>query len=356
MLSLDLLHPCPPVHCGHKGLFFDRLDVGVVAVGAGRAITEHERLAPGAELCGYARNRHYSPRHGRWLQMDPNATGAALAEDASSHGRGLDAVVRQFDLARNLDDGSNPYQYLGSSSWSGHDVLGLYMEDGEYDGEDFFEDLTDGLGLLNPIPGPSDFIRGALQAMTEDYAANMEFDLDWAMDWSLPDDDHSRLDSGWVNLAIARGVHDAFDVGLPFSDQAVNILDAFASGVNSATPVDSDAIYSSASEFKSSSPKSKGKSASVHASTKAGHTLHTARGQREHDKYRLKWRARGYQTEFIIPGHGRADAVDVKNRIVRELKPNTPSGRYRMSKQLARYKAGLEAKSGGKWTAIPDWY
>lgn len=125
MLSLDLLHPCPPVHCGHKGLFFDRLDVGVVAVGAGGAITEHERLAPGAELCGYARNRHYSPRHGRWLQMDPNATATALLTETAGSTIEPSILYSSFDLMQSYRDGSNLYEYVVSNAWDRRDPMGL---------------------------------------------------------------------------------------------------------------------------------------------------------------------------------------------------------------------------------------
>ncbi len=41
-------------------------------------------------------------------------------------------------------------------------------------------------------------VRGGLENMTAEYAANMEDDLDWAMDWSRPDNDYSRLSNTWV--------------------------------------------------------------------------------------------------------------------------------------------------------------
>jgi len=126
--SFDLLATHPAVHCGHKGLFFDRLDVGVAEIGGGGAVSENDRLEPGAELSGYVRGRHYSPRLGRFLQQDPNATAMVLISSAAHSGRGIGAVAAAFDLMQSFDDGANLYQYLRGSPWGGHDALGLQTD------------------------------------------------------------------------------------------------------------------------------------------------------------------------------------------------------------------------------------
>jgi hypothetical protein len=65
----------------------------------------------------------------------------------------------------------------------------------------------------------------------------------------------------------------------------------------------------------------------------------------------------GMRTEVSIAGHGRADAVDVQNRIIYEVKPNTPSGIAAGGRQLARYARGL-AQTGangvprGQYTTV----
>ncbi len=180
--SFDLLHDHPPVHCGHKGLFFDRLDVGVVAVGTGGAITENDRLTPGAELSGYARNRHYSPRHGRWVQMDPNATAMVLIESSGEHGRASRSPeITKLDLRQHFGDGMNSFQYLGSGPWDRHDETGLSFG---FDGGMIAKDI--------------------LEALVTQYGENMEYDLDWTMDWGQSDSSHSRLDNRWVTLTIAE--------------------------------------------------------------------------------------------------------------------------------------------------------
>ena len=49
----------------------------------------------------------------------------------------------------------------------------------------------------------------------------------------------------------------------------------------------------------------------------------------------------GTAKEYSIPGFGRADAVDLDNHIVYELKPNNPRAIRKGLKQLDRYEEGL---------------
>jgi len=117
------LAPFPQVHCGHKALFFDRLDVGVGR--GGGASDGPPRLIPYAHLMVHMRNRAYSPQMGRFMQPDPNATAMMLIEAASYHGRGLDAMVAAFDVQGMYGDGMSLYAYLGSNPWMRSDPLGL---------------------------------------------------------------------------------------------------------------------------------------------------------------------------------------------------------------------------------------
>jgi len=64
--------------------------------------------------------------------------------------------------------------------------------------------------------------------MTAEYAANMEDDLDWAMDWSRSDSEYSRNDNRWVTDAISRGLRNAFNIGIPFREDTLNPLNVFA--------------------------------------------------------------------------------------------------------------------------------
>ena len=74
------------------------------------------------------------------------------------------------------------------------------------------------------VPGPMDYVTGALQGLVSGYAANMGWDIEWAADMDLPDDMHTRLDDSWIPFAMLQGLYDAFDIG--FGDWTVNPLDA----------------------------------------------------------------------------------------------------------------------------------
>jgi len=316
----------PLMHCGHKGLFFDRLDSG--GSGGGGVVDpvtleDRPRHIPYAHTIYNVRNRAYQPALGRWMQQDPNATAMSLIEAASHSGRGVGAIALAMSAEDRYGDGYNLYEYLGSSPWDGSDPLGLY------DFEDGFEDVTDVLGMLDPVPGPSDFIRGMLNAMVGDYGANLDWDVEWAGDWSLDDDDHSRIDNTWVAVALMRGLYDAFEISLPGGDETFNPLHVFGNNFNA------------------------GKKAGA-----GGQTRFTRIGQQAHRNYKSAL-GQGYDFEVTIKGVGRADAVDFPNRIVRELKPDTPTGRALGVKQANKYARGLEKQHGhppGSWTAIVDLY
>jgi hypothetical protein len=274
--SADHLHPHPFLSVGHKGLFYDRFDRGVAdrnAPGAcvppGSSAYETPRLVPFARGVYHVRNRAMLPGggstatvgqpglvesqtsptgwaltqaglssgaavHGRFMQADPNATGAVLVRDVIFHGQGVQPHIDEFELQSRFRDGANLYQYLHGHPWTSSDPLGLEDSDSEYEEDEysweaFFEDLFEVMGLLSPVPDPSDIVRGALQGLIEDYAVRLEWDIDWASDWSMPDDAHSRTDSSWVALSMMRGVYEAFEIDIPFTDRSINPLDWFAS-------------------------------------------------------------------------------------------------------------------------------
>lgn len=293
-------------HLGHKGLFLDRLDANVT----------QPRLVPFAHALYHARNRVYDVRHARWNQSDPNATALVLLDVAAHHGHAWGASVVDFDLDRLYGDGGNLYGYMLSNPWTNGDPMGLYV--------DFF------------LPDPAGFIGSVLESLVSDYAANLEWDVEWAMDWSLPDDDHSRIDNSWVGLAFGWGLYDAFTIGIPFTDLEFNPLDMWAGG------------------------GSKGKARRGGASSRrgfvlTGETIYTKRGREAHENYKLAV-GPGYTFEQQVAGIGRPDAIDWNRRIVRELKPDTPSGLARGYKQLLRYKEALERETGQMWTTYLDTY
>jgi hypothetical protein len=120
-LTSAMLQPHPVLRCGHKALFVDRLEVGVLS----SSFIEHERIVPFGHVLVYNRNRVYSPQVGRFLQADPNETGMALLDAAQHSGRGMDALSIAFGMEGHYGDGMNAYAYLGSNPWNRSDPLGL---------------------------------------------------------------------------------------------------------------------------------------------------------------------------------------------------------------------------------------
>jgi len=139
----------PQVHCGHKALFFDRLDVGVETSSG----DEPPRLIPYAHLLVHMRNRVYSPSMGRFFQPDPNATAMTLIEASAHHGRGMDALVSAFDVQGLYGDGMNLYEYLGSSPWQRSDPLGLSWDPFSMVDEYLAEDAGSKAAFLERIIG-----------------------------------------------------------------------------------------------------------------------------------------------------------------------------------------------------------
>src|SRR5690606_17433909 len=93
VLHADEFGPAPRLHCGHKGLFLDRLDVGVGGSGS-----EPPRLVPYAHAVYQIRNRSYAPALGRFYQRDPNATALVLIASSAYHGQGIAAISNAFRL------------------------------------------------------------------------------------------------------------------------------------------------------------------------------------------------------------------------------------------------------------------
>ena len=178
----------PELRVGHKGLFFDRLDWGIVDP---LTFEETPRLEPGARLIGYNRNRSVHVGWGRFLQRDPNATGLPVQAGLGFHGDGFDASVQGFDLAVHYGDGVNVYEYIGSDPLGGGDPTGLmeFSLGGQM--------ATMAINAWDMAEGTLETaatgIRGGLglAVMAMDHNLNMMFDFEWASDWGASDDDYS---------------------------------------------------------------------------------------------------------------------------------------------------------------------
>ncbi len=177
----------PELRVGHKGLFFDRLDWGIVDP---LTLAETPRLEPGATLLGYNRNRTLHVGWGRFLQRDPNATGLPVQAGLAFHGDGFDTTVQGFDLAAHYGDGANVYEYIGSDPLGGGDPTGLmeFSLGGQM--------ATMAINSWDSASGTLETAQLGLQsgfsllAMVEEYQWNTTLDADWASDWDLHDFDY----------------------------------------------------------------------------------------------------------------------------------------------------------------------
>ncbi|WP_420820457.1 hypothetical protein [Schaalia canis] len=86
--------------------------------------------------------------------------------------------------------------------------------------------------------------------------------------------------------------------------------------------------------------------------------MEAAAGRRAHEMYPLAvGQDQGYLFNRAIRGSNlRPDALNYRERIVRELKPDTPSGRSQGKRQLAMYVAELRRTTGEEWTPQLDLY
>jgi YD repeat-containing protein len=134
VLSARIEHPHDPLWTGHKGLFVERLDAGVMdglpslPTGAGQGSgLDLPRLTPGSTLLAHARNRWLHTSLGIWTSTDPNASGQANVELDGRLGSASPQLVLQVDLAKAFTDGSNlSLTYIGNPV-DNRDPLGLFV-------------------------------------------------------------------------------------------------------------------------------------------------------------------------------------------------------------------------------------
>ena len=86
---------------------------------------------------------------------------------------------------------------------------------------------------------------------------------------------------------------------------------------------------------------------------KGGETDATRAGRAAHKNYNP---GPSYQKEVTLPSGRRADAVDIGNRIVRELKPNNPNAVRQGRRQVEQYRRELQSEYGDDWTGVVDTY
>lgn len=126
------------------------------------------------------RNRTYAAHLRRFIQRDPNGTGQPLLA-SNRGGQGVQPVSDAPCVAIASSDGLNLHCYQQAQPNGSTDPTGLLTEEG------------------------TNLALAVLQSMIEAYSTNLEWDVDWATNWSTRDDEHTRLHNKWVLLAIGEG-------------------------------------------------------------------------------------------------------------------------------------------------------
>ena len=143
--------PHPVLTCGHRGVFFDRLDEPVIRFAAEAASGDAVSAAPALgqswdtrvlvepqvagvgfdlptgtpKIIGHIRNREYLPHLMRFAQRDPNATGQLVMAAVRLSGKAMANSASAMDLMELYGDGASLYAYLGGNPRGRADATGL---------------------------------------------------------------------------------------------------------------------------------------------------------------------------------------------------------------------------------------
>jgi RHS repeat-associated protein len=86
-----------------------------------------------------------------------------------------------------------------------------------------------------------------------------------------------------------------------------------------------------------------------------GENVSAARGREAHKNYKNAL-PETYEHQVTLDNDMRPDALDWNARVVRELKPDTPSGHSKGQSQVNSYVKQLELQTGQLWTGVVDYY
>lgn len=179
LLAVDLAAGVPRNRVGHQGLFMDRLDIG----------TQHDQLVRGADVLAQNRNRTYAPALGRFLQRDPNGAGAMLSPGFVHSGLAAAASPPQFDIRQRYMNGVNVYTSLGANPVLRTDPSGLFDMIGLMMGMSSMQEVR-GMYDDNVLDAGLSFSEG-IGGIFDAAALDQLTDLEWALDWSQPDDHYT---------------------------------------------------------------------------------------------------------------------------------------------------------------------
>ncbi len=214
---------------GHQGLRTERFDRpwdGPLDIGSAVPIGT-EATGPYRSLC-HNRNRLYDPAEGRFTGNDPNGLGLPVLSGLAFGGVAIHAFDVTPDVEDHYADGMNAHVAYGSAPLSVRDPQGLV-----------------GIDVFTYAIGPGFRIGALAFDLVNTYADNESWNAEWAGDWSLPDDWHTRTNNAWLGEILQQHaeswIKDTID---PFSawedlwDLGVDLLgggDQFMAGSASVT-------------------------------------------------------------------------------------------------------------------------
>ncbi len=150
-------------------------------------------------------------------------------------------------------------------------------------------------------------------------------------------------DIGKLGVALYTGV----GAGAALADVAMSVV-----GVASPVPFAGQAMKAARAADKAVDAV---RGAEKVARKTGGESAAAARGREAHKNYENTLGG-GYEFNKALPSGKRPDAIDVENKIVRELKPDNPRAIKRGEKQLEGYRSEAEKNFGGQWTSKLDTY
>lgn len=172
-------------------------------------------------------------------------------------------------------------------------------------------------------------------------------------------DGHNPLDIGFFGYDIAKLVY-AIYRGEGVKGAALDVAMS-AVGVVSPVPFAGQAMKAAriaergAEAGHVAALATKVESAATKVAKSGGESAKAARGREAHKNYENAL-GEGYDFNKALPSGKRPDAVDLENRIVRELKPDNARAIRRGERQVEGYKNELEQLTGEKWTSKVDTY
>jgi hypothetical protein len=131
-ITADHIAAHPDLRIGHQGLFLDRLDLlgdGTLDMASPPSGTQYTLATPAFGLGNKAlyqnRNRTYSPSLGRFLQRDPNGSGAVIIAAANPNATHPVSRAVRYNARSAYADGMNLLAYASSNPAMMKDCLGL---------------------------------------------------------------------------------------------------------------------------------------------------------------------------------------------------------------------------------------